>query len=66
MSNEEVSAKTRAMLNQIVDLVVEGSEGDAVLGATSLCLAVHFFCEASGYEHDSFVKNLLHLRDREP
>lgn len=60
----EITDKSRKMLNDIVDLVVEGSEGDAVLGATSLCLAVHFFCEASGYEHDSFVKNLMHLKNR--
>jgi hypothetical protein len=61
----EISDKTREMLNQIVDLVVEGCAGDAVVGATSLCLAVHFFCEATGYEHESFIKNLKHLRDRD-
>jgi hypothetical protein len=60
-----VSEKTRLMLNKIVDVVSDGSDGDAILGVTSLTLAVHFFCLASGYEHASFVKNLLHLRDRE-
>jgi hypothetical protein len=61
--SESVSNEVRAVLKDIVDAT--SKTDDHAIAISALSLAVHFFCEATGYEHESFIKNLNHLKERQ-
>lgn len=65
MIDQDVSDKTRKALLGIVDAVSDASGGDAAIGASALCMAVHFFCLSTGWKHESFCTQLMGLKDRE-
>ena len=65
INEQSVPNKIHKMLNEIVNVVCEGSGRDAAAGASALILAAHFFCTSTGYSHDSFATQFLRMEEKD-
>lgn len=54
--------QTREILAGIVDATAKTDS--QVVAVSALCLAIHFFCTASGYTHEDFIENIKQLKAR--